>query len=658
MFRKILIANRGEIACRIIRTAKSMGICTVAVFSEQDSKALHVSMADEAICIGPAPANESYLLTGQILAAAKETGADAVHPGYGFLSENSTFASAVEKAGLTFIGPSEDAIATMGDKIRSKKLANKAGVSTVPGYLGIAEDDEEALKIGKEIGFPLMVKASAGGGGKGMRIAFNPAELLESFQLAGNEARTSFGDDRIFLEKYIERPRHIEIQILGDKHGNIIHLGERECSIQRRHQKIIEEAPSAFIDSDTRDLMGAQAIALAKAVKYYSAGTVEFIVDEDKNFYFLEMNTRLQVEHPVTEYVTGIDLVEQMIRIAAGEKLSLAQSDVRWNGWAIEARIYAEDPTRNFLPSIGRLTRYQEPKKQESVRIDSGVIEGGEVSVYYDPLISKLIAAGRSRQEALKRLKEALSMYLISGLSHNISFLSAVIENKRFGDANFSTDFLSEEFPDGFIFKKPEGPLFNIFAASASFLKAKMENRSCNFGSRTYIVQSFDRDGSEVSVKVEMAHDNKSGIISLDGHAVELKSNWRPGLTVFQVLIDNINHNFFVHKNNLGWTLTSGTYQAELVILTANQSCLFKFMPINEAPDLTRYLLSPMPGLLVRLSVKVGDIVKEGDELAVVEAMKMENILRSTRDGVISEIHFSSGDSLEADEVILEFKEQ
>jgi len=657
VFNKILIANRGEIACRVIKTAKTMGISTVAIFSEQDAMALHVAMADEAVCIGPAPASESYLNTDNIVAIAKQTGSDAVHPGYGFLSEKSEFAAAIESAGIIFIGPSKDAISAMGDKIRSKKIAEDAGVSTVPGYLGVVEGITEAIKIAEDIGYPLMIKASAGGGGKGMRIAHNSAELSEGFQLAANEALASFGDGRIFLEKYIEKPRHIEIQILGDKYGNVIHLGERECSIQRRHQKIIEEAPSAFLDSDTRGEMGAQAVALAKAVKYSSAGTVEFIVDEKSNFYFLEMNTRLQVEHPVTEFVTGIDLVEQMIRIASGEKISLGQEDVRCDGWAIEARVYAEDPSRNFLPSTGRLNQYKEPVTSDSIRIDSGVIEGSEISIFYDPLISKLIAFGSSREVALEKLKKALSVYLIRGIAHNIPFLTAVISNKRFAEADFSTDFLAEEFLEGFAPEKAIGSRMGIFIAAAAFVRAKIDSRVNPVASNSYIIQSADLESEKIPVEVEVSWDSCNAIVNVGGSFLPLESDWSPGSAILQANINGVDHNFVLKENEIGLSLTSGIYRADLIILTPSQSRLYGYMPANEEPDLTRYLLAPMPGLLVRLSVDVGDVVKDGDELAVVEAMKMENVLRSERDGTIAKVNFLPGDHLEVDQVILEYDE-
>ena len=655
MFNKILIANRGEIACRVIKTAKTMGISTVAVFSEQDTKAMHVTMADEAMCIGPAPANESYLNTDRIVDVAKETGSDAVHPGYGFLSEKSEFASAIEEAGITFIGPSKDAIGAMGDKIRSKEIAEDAGVSVVPGYLGVVQDVREAIKIAEDIGYPLMIKASAGGGGKGMRIAYNSVELSEGFQLAANEARASFGDDRIFLEKYIEKPRHIEIQILADKYGNVIHLGERECSIQRRHQKIIEEAPSAFLESDIRREMGAQAVSLAKAVKYSSAGTVEFIVDEKSNFYFLEMNTRLQVEHPVTEFVTGIDLVEQMIRIAYGEKLSLDQEDIICNGWAIEARVYAEDPSRNFLPSTGRLTQYEEPVSSGSIRVDGGVVEGSEISVFYDPLISKIIAYDSSRELALEKLKAALSVYLVRGIAHNIPFLTAVISNKRFMEADFSTDFLAEEFPEGFTHKKAIGSQLQIFIAAAAFVRAKIDSRTNPMMSNCYIIQSDDIESEKIPVEVEVSWPSSNAIIKVGGSSISLESDWSPGSAILQITINGVEYNFILQENNIGLTLTSSIYRADLIILTPSQSQLYGYMPAIEAPDQTKFLLAPMPGLLVRLSVEIGDVVQVGDELAVVEAMKMENVLRSERDGKIVKVNFVAGDHLEVDQVILEY---
>ena len=656
MFAKILIANRGEIACRIMRTTKRLGIATVAVYSDADASAQHVRMADEAVHIGPAPAAESYLQIEKIIAAVKETGAEAVHPGFGFLSENADFAQALDKAGITFIGPAPDAIAAMGDKIESKKIADKAGVSTVPGHLGIVKNAKKAAEIAAEIGYPVMIKASAGGGGKGMRVAYDKTELAEGFRLAASEAKSSFGDDRIFIEKYIEEPRHIEIQVLGDKHGNVIHLGERECSIQRRHQKVIEEAPSPFLDPETRAAMGAEAVALAKAVDYCSAGTVEFIADKEQNFYFLEMNTRLQVEHPVTEYVTGLDLVEQMIAIAAGEKLSMNQDEVVTAGWAIEARVYAEDPARNFLPSTGRLVRYREPDGIEEIRIDSGVVEGSDISVYYDPMIAKLVAGGRDRTEAIDRLQRALGTYLVHGISHNIAFLSAVMGHQRFRDGDFSTNFIAEEYPEGFVTGTPEGDLLARFVAVAAYAKAKTECRNDSSVRVFYTAVIGGPDGE--GVDIEAALEGQDAEISVGGEAEEVKSRWRPGFPSFSGRLNGSVETFEIAETALGYRLASGIHSLDLVILSPKRAALFRRMPIKEMPDLSKFLLSPMPGLLVRLAVSKGDQVKAGEELAVVEAMKMENVLRAERDGSIKSIATESGESLDADQIILEFDDE
>lgn len=665
MFSKILIANRGEIACRIIRTARRMGIKTVAVYSEADARALHVRMADEAIPIGAAPAAESYLVAGRIVAAAKQSGADAVHPGFGFLSENAGFAERLEAEGLTFIGPRPKAIAAMGDKIESKRIAGKAGVSTVPGHADVVPDVGAALRIAAEVGYPVMIKASAGGGGKGMRIARNEAETREGFTLARSEAKSSFGDDRVFIERYIEQPRHIEIQVLGDGHGNIVHLGERECSIQRRHQKVIEEAPSPFLDAKTRAAMGAQAVALARAVDYQSAGTVEFIVDGNRNFYFLEMNTRLQVEHPVTEYVTGLDLVEQMIRIAAGEKLGFGQTDVKLQGWAIEARVYAEDPMRNFLPSTGRLVRYREPAESDHVRVDSGVFEGGEISMFYDPMIAKLVAGGATRGEAIERMRDALDAFYIRGISHNIPFLASVLGHPRFVEGRLSTGFIAEEYPDGL----QQRPLtarerLQILAVAGALQQS----------------EAVRRGGISGRMRPAGPRDSSSWIIRIGGEAYQAElhplpegcrvtlweqgkkrdchiiHDWKPGDAMFRGLVDGEPVCVQADRRGIGWRLSHMGVQAEVQVLSPRTAALARRMPEKAPPDLSRFLLSPMPGLLLRLAVAEGVSVKAGEELAVVEAMKMENVLRAERDGVIKKIHAGAGESLAVDQPILEFE--
>ncbi len=665
MFKKILIANRGEIACRVIRTARRMGIGTVAVCSEADVDAKHVDEADEAVLIGKAPSAESYLSVDRILDAIAKTGADAVHPGYGFLSENRAFAEALDKAGVTFIGPRPDAIAAMGDKIESKRLAREADVSTVPGTLDPVRDAAEAVKIAKKIGFPVMLKASAGGGGKGMRLAWNAQEVKEGLVSAINEAKSSFGDDRVFIEKFIEEPRHIEIQVIGDSHGTVIHLGERECSIQRRHQKVIEEAPSPFLDPETREAMGAQAVALAQQVGYRSAGTVEFIVDKNRSFYFLEMNTRLQVEHPVTEFITGIDLVEWMIRIAAGERLPIAQSDVRLNGWAVESRIYAEDPVRGFLPSTGRLVRYVEPEAiEDAVRVDSGVVEGSEISIYYDPMIAKLITAGATRDEAIERMAHALDAYYLSGVGHNIAFLAHVISHPRFRDGRLSTGFIDEEYPDGFglAMLQPEEP--DLLAAIATYVQAFMDCREAAVGDR---VIDSERDiqhayvafvGQKDPLELEMAVSGQPGAMTVATAkaAYEFKSAWSPGEPVF---IATVNGGLVVarlEREGVSHVVHHHGREAQIRVLSAHAAALARLMPYKEPPDMSRFLLSPMPGLLVRLSAAPGDNVKAGQELAVVEAMKMENILRAAQDGVVATLHAQAGDSLEVDQVILEFE--
>jgi len=660
MFKKILIANRGEIACRIIRTAKRMQISTVAVYSEADRDAPHVLMADESVLLGASPSSESYLDIKKIVKAVKDIGADAVHPGYGFLSENRVFAEALVKEKITFIGPPADAIAVMGDKVESKKLAMDAGVNVIPGHIGIMRDAGEAIEIAKAIGYPVMLKASAGGGGKGMRIARNESEISDGFSSAQNEARASFGDDRIFVEKFIDQPRHIEIQVLADAHGNVIHLGERECSIQRRHQKVIEESPSPAIDEQTRKAMGAQAIALAKKVRYCSAGTVEFIMDVKGDFYFLEMNTRLQVEHPVTELVTGIDLVEQMIRIAAGERLSIGQRDVKREGWAIEARIYAEDPQRGFLPSIGRLVRYREPVG-EGVRVDSGVIEGSEISVHYDPMIAKLCTFGDDRETAIAKMRTALDEYLIRGLDHNIAFLAGVMARPRFLTGSLTTSFISEEFPDGFSSVELSRDDREAVVAVAAMIHQRYAERRASAGDQMH--HHSAPLGMKWVVILNAAHYPVTLNPELDGFDVTIdkriyavRSEWALGAPIFRGTVNAHPIVVQIDRRGIGFRLTHGGATMDVLVVTMSGSALTSLMPVKEPPDLSRFLLSPMPGLLVSLTVKQGQKVKAGEELAVVEAMKMENVLCAEQDCKVIRVCAKAGDSLAVDEVILEFE--
>ncbi len=661
MFKKILIANRGEIACRIIRTARRMGIATVAVYSDADAEALHVQMAEEAVQIGPAPSAQSYLNIERIVEACRATGAEAVHPGYGFLSENPGFARALAKAGVVFIGPGPDAIAAMGDKIESKKLARAAGVSSVPGHLDVIPDPEAAVTIARDIGYPVMLKASAGGGGKGMRIAANDAEARDGFRAAASEAKTSFADDRIFVEKYIEEPRHIEIQVLGDGHGNIVHLGERECSIQRRHQKVIEEAPSPFLDNDTREAMGAQAIALARAVDYRSAGTVEFIVDRQRNFYFLEMNTRLQVEHPVTEEVTGLDLVELMIRVAAGEPLRFTQEDFKLTGWAIEARVYAEDPTRNFLPSIGRLRRYR-PPIGDDIRLDTGVFEGSEISLYYDPLLAKLVASGPDRDTAIDRLRSALDAFCVAGVQHNIPFLAAVAAKPRFRAGSLSTNFIAEEFPGGFAppagFVEPDRVIL-LAAALAHRRRHERETAIDGKSAGARIEPAEDwvimLDGRAHPVAVRP--DGAAYRVEIDGESRIATTDWQPGQHLLHARVEQ--HAATIQIECLSGAvlrLVHGGVIRHAQVLSPRAAELLALMPEKKTPDTSRLLLSPMPGLLSSLAVTQGQEVKAGEPLAIVEAMKMENVLRAERDGRIARIRANPGDSLSVDQVILEFE--
>ena len=649
LFDKILIANRGEIACRVIRTCKRLGIKTVAVYSEADADALHVREADEAVLIGPPPSAQSYLLIDKIVEACKATGAQAVHPGYGFLSEKEAFQKALAEAGIAFIGPDAHAIYAMGDKIESKKLAQAAGVSTVPGYLAAIPNADEAVKIARKIGYPVMIKASAGRGGKGMRIAWNDAEAHEGFGSATNEAKASFADDRVFIEKYVEEPRHIEIQLIADGHGNCVYLWERECSIQRRHQKVIEEAPSPFLDAKTRKAMGEQAVALAKAVKYKSAGTVEFIVDKNRKFYFLEMNTRLQVEHPVTELITGLDLVELMIRVAAGGKLPFQQKDVKLQGWAVEARLYAEDPFRNFLPSTGRLVKYREPEAGPDVRVDTGVYEGGEISMFYDPMIAKLCTHGNTRDEAIDRMLRALDEFYVRGVSHNVPFLAALMAHPRFRAGKLTTNFIAEEFKGGFTAEHlpPKDPA--VLAAVAAVVDRIHAHRSGAPQSERVVM--LNRSAMPVSVSgggLEFAVD-------IDARRIEIESDWAPGEPLMRARVDQ--HPVVVQIDPLGsgWRLTHEGGQADVLVLTPRQGELYALMPVKAAPDTSKFLLSPMPGLLASVAVSEGQEVKAGEALAVVEAMKMENVLRATRDGTVKTLHAKAGDSLRVDQKIIEF---
>ncbi|MFD0916447.1 acetyl-CoA carboxylase biotin carboxylase subunit [Pseudahrensia aquimaris] len=667
MFKKILIANRGEIACRVIKTARAMGIKTVAVYSDADKDALHVSMADEAIHIGPPAANESYIVIDKIMDAIKASGAQAVHPGYGFLSENPKFAEALKKANVAFIGPPVGAIEAMGDKITSKKLAQEAGVSTVPGHMGLIEDADEAVKIASEIGYPVMIKASAGGGGKGMRIAWDDAGAREGFQSSKNEAANSFGDDRIFIEKFVTQPRHIEIQVLADSHGNCIYLGERECSIQRRNQKVIEEAPSPFLDEKTRKAMGEQAVALAQAVDYSSAGTVEFIVDGDRNFYFLEMNTRLQVEHPVTELITGIDLVEQMIRVAYGEKLTIKQSDVTLNGWAIESRLYAEDPYRNFLPSIGRLTRYRPPQEGEQndgtiIRNDTGVYEGGEISMFYDPMIAKLCTWGKDRITAIDAMRVALDTFEVDGIGHNLPFLSAVMDHERFRSGNITTAFIEEEYPEGFEGTQPDAETARNLAACAAAMnmiaqlrRTRISGAMTNHKRRVGKDWVVSLDGEEYPLRLK-AKNEGAKIKFADGSKVKLLTDWRPGQTIMRATVNGAPIAVKVKAIPAGFALTYRGADVKAIVLSPRMAELNRHMIAKVAPDTSKQLLCPMPGLVVDIMVSEGDEVQEGQALATVEAMKMENILRAEKKTKVTKVHAAKGESLAVDEVIMEFE--
>jgi propionyl-CoA carboxylase alpha chain len=670
MFKKILIANRGEIACRIIKTARKMGIRTVAVYSEADAAALHVEMADEAVAIGPAPSSQSYLVNERIVEACKRTGAEAVHPGYGFLSEREAFADALAANGIAFIGPNKHAIAAMGDKIESKKLAAKAKVSTVPGYIGEIHDLKEAAKIAAEIGYPVMVKASAGGGGKGLRIVTAENELEQAIKSSQHEAKASFGDDRLFIEKYVTEPRHIEIQVLGDKHGNVIHLGERECSIQRRHQKVIEEAPSPFLDEKTRAAMGAQAVALAKAVNYESAGTVEFIVDKDRNFYFLEMNTRLQVEHPVTELITGFDLVEQMIRVAAGEKLAIRQEDVKLKGWAVESRIYAEDPYRNFLPSTGRLVKYRPPAEVihggKTIRNDTGVFEGGEISIYYDPMIAKLCTHAPTREAAIDHMSDALDHFHIEGIRHNIGFLQAVMTHPRFRSGRLSTNFIAEEFKGGFEGADLTPDLKDRMAAVAVFMHLREEERRRRISGQLNTTNAIPKEwtvgiNNVDSLPVRTMTEGKDVVAvrlgdGKNSRMVEVESSWKPGEAVFVGEVAGSTIAMQVVRKSDQYRLMHRGATASVTVRRPRIAALAAHMLEKPAADTSKFLLCPMPGLVISIAVQEGQDVKAGETLAVVEAMKMENVLRAERDGVVKKISAKPGDSLPVDAVILEFQ--
>ena len=666
MFKKILIANRGEIACRVAKTARKMGIQTVAIYSDADAGALHVKMCDEAVHIGPSPANQSYIVIDKVMDAIRQTGAQAVHPGYGFLSENPKFAEALAAEGVAFIGPPVGAIEAMGDKITSKKLAQEANVSTVPGYMGLIEDAEDAVKISNQVGYPVMIKASAGGGGKGMRIAWNDDEAREGFQSSKNEAASSFGDDRIFIEKFVTQPRHIEIQVLADTHGNTIYLNERECSIQRRNQKVIEEAPSPFLDVETRKAMGEQSCALAAAVGYASAGTVEFIVDGDRNFYFLEMNTRLQVEHPVTELITGVDLVEQMIRVAAGEELSITQDDVQLNGWAMESRLYAEDPYRGFLPSIGRLTRYRPPTEiatdATAVRNDTGVFEGGEISMFYDPMIAKLCTWAPTRAESIEGMRNALDGFEIEGIGHNLPFLAAVMDHPKFTSGNMTTAFIEEEYPDGFDGVSPDKDTLRRLAAVAAHMKMRKEERAALISGamanhkRRVAPEWVVFVGSETYETTIAEADGGTTVTFDDGASLVVASDWTLGDKLFT---GTVGGNPMIVKTDFirdGARVRYRGADLKVVVRTPRQAELVAMMPEKTPPDTSKLLLCPMPGLVVSINVTEGEEVQEGQALCTIEAMKMENILRAERKGVVAKVNAAAGESLKVDDVIMEFE--
>lgn len=669
MFSKILVANRGEIACRVFASAQRMGIKTVAIYSDVDVEALHVKVADEAIGIGGKTAAESYLLIDKIVEACRQCGADAVHPGYGFLSENAEFSDRLEKEGITFIGPPSGAIVSMGDKITSKKLSSEAGVNIVPGFMGIIEDAQHCVRIAADIGYPVMIKASAGGGGKGMRIAWDDNEALEGFQRSRSEAKSSFGDDRIFVEKFITQPRHIEIQVLADSHGNCIYLGERECSIQRRNQKVVEEAPSPFLDEATRCAMGEQAVALAQAVGYTSAGTVEFIVDSKRQFYFLEMNTRLQVEHPITELITSVDLVEQMIRVAAGEQLAMSQADVKLTGWAIESRLYAEDPKRNFLPSTGRLSRYRPPQtlatSERVVRNDTGVEEGGEISMYYDPMIAKLCTWSTSREAAIDEMSRALDQFDLRGVGNNLQFLSAIMKHRRFRSGDISTAFIDEEYPDGFFDTVPPVETVRLFVMAAAIV-SHMSHRSVKSNGDSTVLMGAARKNSYETVvcigktqsRLTVNTDGTHFLLKHDtGDASVLTTDWRPEKSIATMCIDDREFDFKIRRQVASLSLEHGGFLVRAQVLSPEKAALVPLMPVKKTADLSKYLLCPMPGLVREVLVSVGDTVEAGQPLAIVEAMKMENMLVAEKNRIVSRIPASAGDSLQVDDIIMEFEQ-
>jgi len=658
MFKKILIANRGEIACRVIKSARKMGIATVAVYSEADKDALHVDLADEAVCIGPAPSAQSYLVMDKIIEACKQTGAEAVHPGYGFLSENEQFSRRLEAEGIVFIGPKPDAVAAMGDKIASKKLALSANVNTIPGYNDPIDTPEQAVEIAKGIGYPVMIKASAGGGGKGLRVAFDDKEAFDGFAACRNEARNAFGDDRVFIEKFVLEPRHIEIQVLGDAYGNVVYLNERECSIQRRHQKVIEEAPSPFLDPETRKAMGEQAVALAKAVNYQSAGTVEFVVGADKSFYFLEMNTRLQVEHPVTENITGVDLVEQMIRVAAGEKLAFTQADVRLDGWSMECRINAEDPFRGFLPSTGRLVRFSPPAEGNGVRVDTGVFEGGEISMFYDSMIAKLIVHGKDRDDAIRMMRDALNAFVIRGISSNIPFQAALLQHPRFCSGNFNTGFIAEEYPAGFDASMVPHDDPALLAAVATFARLRYIERAVQTSGQ---MPGHGRKVSEAWVVLMGGRQYPVSVeggkaLVCEGKRYEIDSDWTFGELIFDGTVNGESICLQIERRGLRYRISHFGLQVEPMVMTPKAAAFLALMPEKLPPDMSKFLLSPMPGLLREVSVHIGQEIKAGERLAVIEAMKMENVLKAEQDGKVKNILASAGASLAVDEMIIEFE--
>ncbi len=665
MFKKILIANRGEIACRVIKTARKMGIKTVAVYSEADKDAMHVELADESVCIGPPPSKESYLVIDKIIAACKQTGAEAVHPGYGFLSENAEFSRRLEEEGIIFIGPKHYSVAKMGDKIESKKLAIAAKVNTIPGYNDAIDTPEQAVEIAKSIGYPVMIKASAGGGGKGLRVAFSDQEAFEGFASCKNEAKNAFGDDRVFIEKFVEEPRHIEIQLLGDAHGNTVYLHERECSIQRRHQKVIEEAPSPFLDEKTRKAMGEQAVALAKAVNYQSAGTVEFVVGgKDKSFYFLEMNTRLQVEHPVTELITGLDLVEQMIRVAAGEKLAFTQADLKINGWAMECRINAEDPFRGFLPSTGRLVKYIPPPEQHGVRVDTGVYEGGEISMFYDSMIAKLIVHGASRDQAIHKMRDALNQFVIRGVASNISFQAALMQHPRFVSGNFNTGLIAEQYPKGFdaadvphddptMLVAVAAAIHRQYLARNATISGQLPGHEFTPGEHFVVLMGIGQH----EVKVSEAHGEPGGWdVAFAGKTYALRSGWQFGEPLYIGTLNGTPICMQVERRGLVYRLFHWGMQADVQVMSAHAASLQALMPVKAAPDMSKFLLSPMPGLLTQIAVAPGQEVKAGEILAKIEAMKMENVLKAERDCVVDKLLAKPGESLAVDQAIIAFK--